>query len=90
MATQEGALAEQRAPLSRERVLRAAVELADREGIEAMSMRRLGQELGVDAMAIYRHVRDKDDLLDGVVEIVVGEIDRPAPLDGWKATLRGT
>ena len=48
-------------------------------------MRKLGQELGVDAMALYRHVRDKDDLLDGVVEVVVGEIERPAPGGDWKA-----
>ena len=66
-----------RAPLTRERVLQAAVELADRGGIEALSMRKLGQELGVDAMALYRHVRDKDDLLDGLVEVIVGEIERP-------------
>ena len=52
-------------------------------------MRKLGQELGVDAMALYRHVRDKDDLLDGVVEVVVGEIDRPATGGDWKAALRG-
>lgn len=89
MTTTEDTITEPRVPLSRERVLRAAIDLADRDGIEALSMRRLGQELGVDAMAIYRHVRDKDDLLDGVVEVVVGEIDRPAATDGWKATLRG-
>jgi len=69
-------------------VLEAAVELADRDGIDGLSMRKLGQELGVDAMAIYRHVRDKDDLLDGVVEIVIGQIERPEPAEGWKATLR--
>ena len=64
-------------PLTRERVLRVAVELADRGGIEALSMRKLGQELGVDAMALYRHVRNKDDLLDGIVE-VDRRRDRPA------------
>ena len=88
MVTQEGALTERRAPLTRDRVLRAAVDLADRAGIEALSMRKLGQELGVDAMALYRHVRDKDDLLDGVVEVVVGEIERPPPGGPWKAALR--
>jgi AcrR family transcriptional regulator len=51
-------------------------------------MRRLGQELGVDAMALYRHVRNKDDLLDGVVEMIVGEIERPAPGADWKTALR--
>ena len=67
---------EGRTPLTRERVLRAAVALADRDGIEGLSMRKLGQELGVDAMALYRHVRTKDDLLDGIVEVIVGEIER--------------
>ena len=79
---------DRRAPLTRERVLLAAVDLADRGGLEALSMRKLGQELGVEAMAIYRHVRDKDDLLDGVVQVLVGQIGRPAAGDGWKATLR--
>jgi AcrR family transcriptional regulator len=69
-------------------VLRAAVELADRDGLEALSMRKLGQELGVDAMAIYRHVQGKDDLLDGVAELVVGKIERPIGADDWKAALR--
>ena len=78
-----------RAPLTRERVLHAAVQLADREGIEAVSMRRLGQELGVEAMSLYNHVANKDDLLDGMVDVVVGEIE-PAPLDGaWKQVARG-
>jgi len=69
-------------------VLTVAVALADRDGIDGLSMRKLGQELGVDAMALYRHVRDKDDLLDGVVEVVVGEIERPPPGGPWKAALR--
>jgi AcrR family transcriptional regulator len=88
VVTQEAATAERRAPLTRERVLRTAVDLADREGIEALSMRKLGQELGVDAMALYRHVRNKDDMLDGIVEVIVAEIPRPATTDGWKTTLR--
>ena len=79
---------DRRAPLTRERVLLAAVEVADRGGLEALTMRRLGQELGVEAMAIYRHVKDKDDLLDGVVQVLVGTIGRPEPGDDWKATLR--
>jgi AcrR family transcriptional regulator len=70
-------------------VLQAAVDLADRDGIDALSMRRLGQELGVDAMALYRHVRDKDDLLSGVIEVVVSEIERPAPSQDWLADFRG-
>jgi AcrR family transcriptional regulator len=80
--------AERRAPLTRERVLRTAIDLADRGGIDALSMRKLGQELGVEAMALYRHVRDKTDLLDGVVEVIVGEIERTMPGDDWKADLR--
>src|SRR5258708_6497761 len=56
-----------RAPLTRERVIEAAVELADRGGIESLSMRKLGQELGVEGMALYRHVRAKDAILDGVI-----------------------
>jgi AcrR family transcriptional regulator len=80
--------AERRAPLTRERVLQVAIEFADRGGIDALSMRKLGQELGVVAMALYRHVRNKDDLLDGLVEAIVGQIGRPQPRDGWKASLR--
>jgi AcrR family transcriptional regulator len=69
-------------------VLQAAVELADREGIEALSMRHLAHELGVEAMSLYNHVANKDDLLDGMVDVVVGEID-PAPPDGaWKQAVR--
>jgi AcrR family transcriptional regulator len=77
-----------RSPLTRDRVLLAAVELADREGLDGLSMRKLGQELGVEAMALYRHVRDKDDLLDGVIEVVVGQIERPKPGKHWKASIR--
>jgi AcrR family transcriptional regulator len=79
---------QRRTPLSRERVLLVAIELADRGGVEALSMRKLGQELGVDAMAPYRHVRNKDDLLDGLVEAILGQIVQPARSDDWKATVR--
>ncbi len=79
---------EGRAPLSKERVLLAAVELADRDGIEALSMRKLGQELGVDAMALYRHVQNKDAMLDGIVEVITAEIDRTTATDDWKAAIR--
>jgi AcrR family transcriptional regulator len=81
---------QRRSPLTRERVLKAAVRLADREGIDAVSMRRLGTELGIEAMSLYTHVRDKDDLLNGMVELVIGEI--PIHRDGadWKAALRTT
>ena len=75
-------------PLTRARVLEAAVDLADRDGIDAVSMRRLGQELGIEAMSLYTHIRGKDDLLDGMVDVVVGEI--PIDLEGpdWRTTLR--
>ena len=86
--TEKGATAERRAPLNRDRVLGAAVDLADRGGYAGLSMRKLGQELGVDAMALYRHVRSKDDLLDGLVEVIVGQIEKPLPADDWKASLR--
>jgi AcrR family transcriptional regulator len=88
VVTEPIATEERRTPLTRERVLQAAVELADRGGNEALSMRKLGQELGVDAMALYRHVRSKDDLLDGLVEVIVGQIERPTPGTDWKTTLR--
>ncbi len=77
-----------RAPLNRERVLRAAVELADREGIEALSMRRLGQELGVEAMSLYNHVPNKEDVLDGMVDVIVGEIDLASDGEDWKTAAR--
>jgi len=80
--------AERRAPLTKERVLRAAVDLADRDGIDALSMRKLGQELGVEAMALYRHVRNKDDILDGAIDVVVGEIDIPRPTGDWQRSMR--
>jgi AcrR family transcriptional regulator len=76
--------------LTRERVLRAAIELADEGGIESLSMRKLGQELGVEAMSLYNHVANKDDLLDGIVEAVTSEIDLPTDGAGWKAAIRQT
>jgi AcrR family transcriptional regulator len=83
-----GATTERRTPLTRERVLQAAVDLADRGGIEAVSMRKLGQELDVEAMALYRHVRNKDDILDGIVNVIVEQIDAPDGGDDWRITLR--
>ncbi|HXV92185.1 MAG TPA: TetR/AcrR family transcriptional regulator [Pseudonocardia sp.] len=74
--------------LTRERVLRAAVALADAGGIEALTMRKLGVELGVEAMSLYHHVAGKSDLLDGMVDAVFGEIELPAAGAGWKAAMR--
>jgi AcrR family transcriptional regulator len=88
MATKPRASATPRLPLNRERVLRAALDLADRDGIEALSMRKLGRELGVEAMSLYNHVANKDDLLDGLADMVVGEIEVPSVGDDWKAAMR--
>jgi len=77
-----------RLPLNRERVLSAAIVLADSGGIESLSMRRLAQELGVKAMSLYNHVTDKDDILDGIVDLVFGEIAVPSELDDWRETMR--
>jgi AcrR family transcriptional regulator len=74
--------------LSREHVLRTAVALADQAGIDAVSMRKLADELGVVPMALYKHVANKEELLDGMIDIVVGEIDPPVTDVGWKSALR--
>ena len=87
MATQP---TEPRAPLTRDRVLRAAIGLADAGGIESLSMRRLGQALGVEAMSLYNHVANKDDILNGMIDIVVGEIDLASELADWKVAIRRT
>jgi AcrR family transcriptional regulator len=79
---------EQRAPLSRERVLRTAVAFADRHGLESLSMRKLGEELGAGAMSLYYYVPNKDHLLDGMIDIVFSEIEAPSPGGDWKAELR--
>ncbi len=88
MVTQARPNAAPRVPLSKDRVLRAAVELADRGGTEAVSMRKLGQELGVDAMSLYHHVQNKDDILDGIVDVVVGEIDTSPTRADWQTEMR--
>lgn len=80
--------AARRAPLTRDRVLRAAVELADGTGIDALSMRKLAQALGVVPMALYKHVTNKEELLDGMLDVVVGEIDPPAAGVGWQRAVR--
>jgi AcrR family transcriptional regulator len=80
--------APRRAPLSRDRVLRAAVALADKAGIESLSMRKLAQELGVVPMALYKHVANKEELLDGMVDVVVGEIDPPVSGADWRSAIR--
>ncbi|KOX11767.1 TetR/AcrR family transcriptional regulator [Micromonospora profundi] len=78
-----------RTPLSRDRILRAAVALADEAGIESLSMRNLAKDLQVVPMALYKHVANKDELLDGMIDVVVAEIDPPAAGADWKQAVRG-
>jgi AcrR family transcriptional regulator len=79
---------EVRTPLSRERVLRAAVAFADESGIGSLSMRKLGEVLGVEAMSLYNHVANKSELLDGMVDVVFGEIDLPGGESDWRSAMR--
>jgi AcrR family transcriptional regulator len=74
--------------MSRERVLRAAIELADQEGIESLSMRKLARELGVEAMTLYYYIANKNDLIDGMADVVAGEIALPPDETGWRAATR--
>jgi AcrR family transcriptional regulator len=76
--------------LSRDRVLRAAIGLADETGIESLTMRRLAQALGVEAMTLYYYVANKDEILGGIVDAVVSEIELPSPEADWKAAIRRT
>lgn len=81
---------EPRTPLSRDRVLAAALEIADGEGLAAVSMRRVAARLGVEAMSLYHHVRNKDDLLAGILQRVLSEIELPLAGTPWKPALRST
>jgi AcrR family transcriptional regulator len=82
------AAAVRRMPLNRDRVLRAAVARADAAGIDSLNMRQLSQDLGVVPMALYKHVANKEELLGGMVDAVVGEIDPPDPEADWKSAVR--
>jgi AcrR family transcriptional regulator len=77
-----------RTPLSRERVLKTALALADASGIESLTMRKLGEAVGVEAMSLYNHVPSKGDLLDGLIDLVFSEIELPSGTDGWKTAMR--
>src|SRR2546423_3844238 len=79
---------ETRIPLSRDRILRAALELADASGVDALTMRRLGDELGFEAMSLYRYVANKNDLLDGMLDLVLAEWQLPDAGDDWAAAIR--
>jgi AcrR family transcriptional regulator len=88
MATRAPETTKRRVPLNRERVLRAAIALADQGGFESLTMRKLAKELGVEAMSLYNHVANKDDLLDGMVDLVFAEIEPPATDIDWKTAMR--
>jgi AcrR family transcriptional regulator len=79
---------EPRVPLRRERVLQAAIEIADARGVGAVTMRALASKLGVEAMSLYNHVRNKDEILDGMVDLVVEEIRLPDDVSDWRAAMR--
>jgi AcrR family transcriptional regulator len=81
---------EPRTPLSRERILEAALELADEGGIEFLTMRKLGQALGFEAMSLYNHVANKDDVLDGILDLVLDESEPPSPDGDWQAAIRSS
>src|ERR687896_1151117 len=80
--------AETKVPMSRERVLRAAMDFADRNGIDSLSMRKLAREVGVEAMTLYYYVANKSDLLDGMTDLVAGEIELPSDDLDWKTATR--
>jgi AcrR family transcriptional regulator len=73
-----------KAPVNRERTLEVALTVADSEGIEAVTMRRIARELGVEAASLYHHVSGKDQILDGLVDVVAAEIDLPRPAAPWR------
>ncbi|HYI23682.1 MAG TPA: TetR/AcrR family transcriptional regulator C-terminal domain-containing protein [Candidatus Limnocylindrales bacterium] len=79
---------ESRIPLSRDRVLRTAMEMADEGGLATLTMRGLGQALGVEAMALYRHVANKSDLIDAMVDLVFSEIELPVAGADWRIEMR--
>ena len=79
-----------RQPLTRDRILDAAISLADRDGIAAVTMRRLGQELGVEAMSLYKHVPDTDAVLAGITDRVAGEFTIPSSDAPWRDALRAS
>lgn len=78
----------ERAPLSRERVLRGAVAVADAGGIASLTIRSLAHELGVKPMSVYHYVSNKDEILDGIVDLVFGEIELPAADGDWRSEMR--
>ena len=88
MSTKTAEAAERRIPLSKDRVLEAALGLADQSGLESLTMRTLGESLGVGPMALYRHVANKEAIVDGIVDLVFSEIDVPSAKADWKTAMR--
>lgn len=95
MTTKTKSTSERRVPLSRDRVLHGAIELADRDGIESLTMRNLASELGVEAMSLYYHVANKEEVLDGIVDVIaneinlqVGDIEESPAESAWKQVMR--
>ncbi len=88
MASPAKPTAQPRTPLNRDQVLRAAVDFADEHGIGSLSMRKLGEALGVEAMSLYNHVASRGDLLDGMIDLVFSEIGLPSGGAGWKTAMR--
>src|SRR6266700_1087596 len=79
-----------RLPLSRDRILRAALDRADEGGIESLTMRKLGRTLGFEAMSLYNYVANKDDVLDGILDLVLAESESPSPTGDWDAAIRAS
>src|ERR1035441_1225769 len=88
MGVPNSRVTDNRIPLSREGVLRAAVAIADESGIGSLTMRKLGETLGVEAMSLYNHVANKEELLDGMVDAVFNEIELPSEDNEWKTAMR--
>lgn len=88
MVKRTGTARQARTPLNRDRVLLAGVAFADKHGIASLSMRKLGETLGVEAMSLYNHVANKDQLLDGMVDLVFGEINLPSAGVNWRTAMR--
>jgi AcrR family transcriptional regulator len=88
MSREAGANAERRVPLSRERVLRGALAVAEAAGIGSLTMRSLAQALGVKPMSLYHHVANKEEILDGIIDVVFSEIDLPPADADWRSAMR--
>src|SRR6476646_6392174 len=88
MARQVSGSTNDRIPLSRDLVLAGAIRVADAGGIGALTIRTLAQELGVKPMSMYHYVANKDEIIDGIVDLVYGEIDLPVPGEDWRTQMR--